>query len=297
MANGSRAEVVAKLAQASYAEAFKAAFGQDIFKHPNAAFESMSLALQRYQLEDTSFNAFTSKYDAYLRGEANLSAKETRGLALFNDPQKGNCAACHPSTKSEDGSLPVFTDFSYDNLGLPRNNELPRNADPSSFDLGLCQREGGDLVTRTDLCGAFKVPSLRNVALRGALFHNGRYKTLKEALTFYVQRDTNPEKFYPLMPDGQVRKFDDLPSIYRDNVNTSEVPYNRKVGDEPALNDTEIDNVISFLQALTDGYAQPKSPHRRATARPAPKHRSTHPANTLLINRKRPLRLQTPRNI
>ena len=55
------------------------------------------------------------------------------------------------------------------------------------------------------------MPSLRNVALRGSLFHNGRFKTLKDALTFYVQRDTNPEKWYPLDADGSVNKFDDLP--------------------------------------------------------------------------------------
>ncbi len=85
---------------------------------------------------------------------------------------------------------------------MPRNPELTRNADPTYFDLGLCQRT--DLAGRTDLCGAFKVPTLRNVALRQAFFHNGRFKTLKDALTFYVQRDTNPEKCYPLDGSGAV---------------------------------------------------------------------------------------------
>ena len=72
--------------------------------------------------------------------------------------------------------------------------------------------------------GAFKVPSLRNVALRKALFHNGRFKTLKDALTFYVQRDTDPQKWYPRNPDGSVNKFDNLPAAYVTNVNTSEAP-------------------------------------------------------------------------
>jgi cytochrome c peroxidase len=104
------------------------------------------------------------------------------------------------------------------------------------------------------LCGAFKVPSLRNVALRGAYFHNGRFKDLRSVLRFYVLRDTEPERFYPRDPDGTIRKFDDLPAIWRGNVNTQEVPYNRRPGDSPALSDVEIDDVIAFLNTLTDGW-------------------------------------------
>lgn len=169
--------------------------------------------------------------------------------------QPGNCAGCHPSARGADGSLPLFTDFTYDNLGVPRNPALAQNADPTFFDLGLCARPSGELAARTDLCGAFKVPSLRNVALRSAFFHNGRFGTLKDTLTFYVQRDTNPEKWYPLNPDDSVNKFDDLPAQYHANVNTTEVPYNRKAGDSPALSDAEIDDVIAFLRTLSDGFA------------------------------------------
>ena len=112
----------------------------------------------------------------------------------------------------------------------------------------------GDLAARTDLCGAFKVPSLRNVARRHTFFHNGRFRALKEALTFYVQRDTDPRKWYPLDASGQPVKFDDLPPAYRANVNTSEAPYDRKPGDAPALSDSEVDDVIAFLNTLSDGY-------------------------------------------
>ena len=255
MANASRAEVVTRLARASYASEFKRVFGADIFSRPEDAYERLTLALQQYQLEDGDFRPFSSKYDDFLAGQAKLADNELRGLALFNSPAKGNCAACHPSAKGADGSPPLFTDFSFDNLGVPRNAELAVNADAAFFDLGLCARAGGDLAARADLCGAFKVPSLRNVALRGALFHNGRYKTLKEALTFYVQRDTNPEKFYPANADGTVRKFDDLPAAYQANVNTSEAPYNRRPGDAPALSDAEIDDLIAFLRTLSDRVA------------------------------------------
>jgi cytochrome c peroxidase len=254
MANTDATAVVARLALAPYAAEFKRLYGDDIFTRPADAFDRMALAVQRYQLEDIEFRAFSSKYDEFLRGHVPLSAQELRGLALFNSPAKGNCAACHPSAKGADGSHPLFTDFTYDNLGVPRNDELTQNADPAFFDLGLCARPSGDLAARADLCGAFKVPSLRNVALRKAYFHNGRFKTLKDALTFYVQRDTNPEKWYPLKPDGSVDKFNDLPEQYKANVNTTEAPYDRRLGDVPALSDAEIDDVIAFLQTFNVGF-------------------------------------------
>jgi cytochrome c peroxidase len=252
MANTSVSELIGRLSRASYADEFKKVFGDDIFSRPDDAFDRLTLALQAYQREDTGFRNFTSKYDEFLRGNVTLTDQEMRGLALFNDPAKGNCQACHPSAKAADGSFPLFTDFTYDNLGVPRNPELTQNADASYYDLGLCGRS--DLASRADLCGAFKVPSLRNVGIRHAYFHNGRFKTLKEVVTFYVQRDTNPEKWYPLNADGSVKKFDDLPVEYHANVNTTEVPYNRQLGGTPALSDAEVDDVIAFLQTLTDGY-------------------------------------------
>jgi len=254
MANTDKAAVVAKLAQASYAAEFKQAYGDAVFNDVDGAYLRMTLALQQYEREDSEFRGFSSKYDSFLLGKALLTEQEMRGLALFNSPTKGNCAGCHPSSRGADGALPLFTDFTYDNLGVPRNPALTANADPAYFDLGLCAREGGDLAARADLCGAFKVPSLRNVAVRQVFFHNGRFTSLKDALSFYVQRDTNPEKFYPLDADGTVKKFDDLPVQYHPNVNTAEVPYNRQPGDAPALSDAETDDVIAFLKTLSDGF-------------------------------------------
>jgi cytochrome c peroxidase len=253
MANADVADVVAKLARAGYAAEFRRVFGDDILSRPADAMERVTLALAQYQKEDADFRPFSSKYDEFLRGKVALTDQELRGLALFNSPGKGNCQACHPSAKAADGSFPLFTDFSYDNLGVPRNPAIARNADITYFDLGLCERP--ELAARTDLCGAFKVPSLRNVARRQVLFHNGHFTSLKEALTFYVQRDTNPEKWYPRNADGSVRKFDDLPAAYAGNVNTTEAPYNRRPGDAPALTDAEIDDVVAFLRTLSDGYA------------------------------------------
>jgi cytochrome c peroxidase len=252
MANADKAAVVRKIASAAWAADFKTLYGADILDDVERAFDRLGQALQRFQIEDTDKRGYTSKYDAVLRQRAALTAQEARGLHLFNDPAKGNCAACHSSEKGADGRHPLFTDFSYDNLGVPRNPDIPANADPNYFDLGLCNR--AELRHRTELCGAFKVPSLRNVAQRQTYFHNGRFKTLKDVMTFYVQRDTHPQKWYPRGADGRLRKFDDLPARYHRNVNLDEAPYDRKPGEEPALNEAEIEDVIAFLQTLSDGW-------------------------------------------
>ena len=118
----------------------------------------------------------------------------------------------------------------------------------------MCGPVRADLGSRTDLCGKFKVPSLRNVAITAPYFHNGRFATLKEAIGFYVRRDTSPEEWYPLGADGSPSKFDDLPLRHQGNVNVTEVPYNRHLGDAPALTPDEIDLVVEFLNTLTDGY-------------------------------------------
>lgn len=254
MANPSIAAVIAKLQQASYVGEFMQVFGSDIFDQGEQAFERALFAIQQYEKEDVEFRPFDSKFDYFLAGKVTLSEQELRGYALFNNPQKGNCAGCHPSAVMADGTPPLFTDFTYDNLGVPRNSAIPATADPAYFDLGLCGPDRTDLAARTDLCGAFKVPTLRNVATTAPYFHNGQFTTLREVVEFYVTRDTNPERWYPLNDDGSVNKFNDLPPAYRRNVNTSEAPYNRGLGEQPALNADEIDDVVAFLNTLTDGY-------------------------------------------
>lgn len=255
MANASVADVVDKLGRAAYAAEFRTVFGEQIFATPDAAFERALFALQKYQQEDTAeFAPYTSKYDAFLAGKTQLTDVELRGLALFNDPRKGNCAACHPSARA-DGTPPLFTDFTYDNLGVPRNADIRANDVAGYFDLGLCGPDRTDLAQMRELCGAFKVPTLRNVALTAPYFHNGRFATLTEVMRFYVRRDTHPDEWYPIDPaTGLAHKFDDLPADLTRNVNTSEPPYDRGPGDLPALTEPEIQDVVAFLQTLTDGF-------------------------------------------
>ena len=254
MANTGPDEVVAKVSRAAYASAFKKAFGENIFNDPQAAMGRITFALQQYQLEDRDFHPFDSKFDLFLDGKLALDASEQRGLALFNDPEKGNCAACHSSARRADGIHPLFTDFTFDNIGVPRNELIPATADASYFDLGLCDPDNIDLRRSAEFCGRFKVPTLRNVTTRHVFFHNGKFTDLKEVLKFYVQRDTDPELWYPKAADGSVLKFNDLPNKYHENVNTKEAPYDRKLGEKPALSEQEIDDVLRFLATLEDGY-------------------------------------------
>jgi cytochrome c peroxidase len=254
MANPDAASVAGKLSRASYAGDFRRVFGADIFADAQTTFLAALFSLASYEASARELRPFDSKFDLFLRGRAMLSTPELRGLALFNRADKGNCAGCHPSTRQADGSPPVFTDYTYDNLGVPRNAQIAANADPDYFDLGLCGPDRTDLAERRDLCGQFKVPTLRNVATRKVWFHNGNFHSLKDALHFYVERDTNPERWYPAGTDGTPDKFNDLPPALRGNVNTQEAPYDRHVGQAPALSDAEIDDVIAFLNTLTDGY-------------------------------------------
>jgi cytochrome c peroxidase len=255
MGNASEGDVVAKMRGRSYAAEFRAVFGADAFDDEARAFRNALVAVEAFLREDSAtFAPFSSKYDRHLEGRVALTEQEQRGLRLFEDPEKGNCAACHPSTREEDGAPPLFTDFTYDNIGVPRNFEIAANGDPAHYDLGLCGPLRTDLAERQDLCGAFKVPTLRNVALTAPYMHNGAFETLREVVEFYVRRDTNPEEFYPRAADGTVRKFDDVPPEHAANVNADEVPYDREMGEAPALTAEEIEDVVAFLETLTDGY-------------------------------------------
>jgi cytochrome c peroxidase len=254
MANADPAAVVAKATAAEYAADLRVLYGDTIFEEPARAFAAIAEALEIYQEYPPDFGAFTSKYDAFLRGLVQLTEQEQRGLAAFNDPDRGNCAHCHISRLSTHGALPLFTDFGFVALGLPRNKFIPANADPAYFDLGLCGPEREDFADRKEYCGLFKTPSLRNVALRPVFFHNGVISELRDAVAFYAARDVSPGRWYPINKDGTVRQYDDLPAEYRENVNR-EPPFTRGPGDAPALTEQEITDIAAFLMTLTDGFS------------------------------------------
>jgi cytochrome c peroxidase len=254
MDGGSIEIVAAKLQHAPYAEYFPSLFGASIFAKPRLLVSEAMFAVARYQLEEPGFHPYTSKFDVWLEGKARLSESELRGLSLFNDPDKANCAGCHPSSPTRDGLPPLFTDHEYEALGAPRNADLSDNRDPGHFDLGVCGPQRTDLAGQTQYCGMFKTPSLRNVATRHAFFHNGVFRNLEQVLDFYNFRDTSPEKVFPRAADGTVQKYDDLPPKYHGNVDVSDAPFDRHPGETPAMTAQDEADIVAFLKTLTDGY-------------------------------------------
>jgi cytochrome c peroxidase len=233
MANADEEAVVQKIRVADYSALFKRVFGPDALQDVEKAYDFAAEAIAAYEMT-REVNKFNSKYDLYLAGDVDLTEQEQRGLQLFEDEEKGNCAACHPSEAGPYSDHPLFTDFTYDNLGVPRNPENPFYYLPEPFnpegadfvDLGL-----GGVVNKREEWGKFKVPSLRNVAITGPYMHNGVFKTLRQVLVFYNTRDTGP------WPAPEVPT----------NVNREEL------GDL-GLSERDVDDVVAFLRTLTDDY-------------------------------------------
>jgi len=277
MANASPAAVIARLRTSSSAAAFVDAFGARALADVDAAFRNVGLALQSFQLEDASFHPYTSKYDRslYKKPGGELTPAEDRGRKVFVDPRTGNCFGCHFSDASQDdGAPPQLTDFSFEAIGVPRNPQIPANRDRRYTDLGICGPERDDHLRFGEFCGLFKTPTLRNVATRRALFHNGAIHSLDQAVRFYQTRDTRPELWYPTVggrakarpdPDfpryglittqyvgGTVQKFDDLPAAHRKNLDTQLPLDGRAPGGEPPMTEQQVSDLICFLATLTD---------------------------------------------
>ncbi|MFT4045439.1 MAG: cytochrome c peroxidase [Solimonas sp.] len=248
MNNRDAATIARKLARAPYAKDFVAAFGADIFARPDATLAALGRAIAAYLQSDT-MAPFSSRYDAYIRGQATLSAEEMRGLALFRSQTKGNCASCHAfNDSSSHPARSLFTDFGYDATAAPRNGGIPLNRDRRHYDLGLCETASArSWPESATWCGYFRTPGLRNVAVRARYMHNGAFRDLRSVVAFYATRATSPRQWYP----SGVR-FDDLPAALRVNVNVNAVPYNRREGASPALDERDVDAIVAFLRTLTD---------------------------------------------
>ena len=261
MANRDMAEVVATIKASSYAREFEDVFGRGIFSDTDRAFRAALEALQAFQLEDDSFHPYTSKYDRYASNKigGELTPQEQRGFAVYNDPKKGNCFACHYNGAGVNGSVRLFTDYTFAAIGVPRNGAIPANRDPAYYDLGLCGRPDHPLPDSAQYCGMFKTPTLRNVAIRKVFFHNGQMTSLRDVIRFYNTRDTNPELWYPVV-DGVVQKFDDLPARYRGNIDGQPPLDGRTRNSSPPMSDQDIADLLAFLQTLTDADLVPRVP-------------------------------------
>jgi cytochrome c peroxidase len=247
MNNASPAEIAGKLRAAPYAADLAREF-PGALETPASAMKALGEALQAFLTSDT-MSPFTSKFDDFLRGKAQLSPLEMKGLAVFENRAKGACKNCHMMYEhSNRPESTLFTNYTYDAVGVPRNRAIAANADATRYDLGLCERTQKKVPSSDGKwCGFFRTPSLRNVAVRKRFMHNGAFTKLRDVVAFYATRSTNPDRWYP-----HGARFDDSPARYRGNVNTLSFPYNRREGEPPAMDDDEIDAIVAFLQTLTD---------------------------------------------
>ena len=258
MANPDKAMVIKDVGTAPYAKLFKQVYGPDALKDVDQAYEYVADAIAAFE-NTQQFNAFTSKFDYYLAGKVQLTKQEQRGLKLYEAEDKGNCAACHPlRPNEEDGTPPLFTDFTYDNLGVPRtpNNPFYRlptefNPDGSKFvDIGLAanprvQAEGRSQQEK----GKVKVPTLRNIELTAPYMHNGYFNDLRNLVDFYNTRDVKPVCPKLLTSEAEAIKQNCWPAAeVKENVNKEELG-NLK------LTDQEVDDIVAFMRTLTDGYS------------------------------------------
>lgn len=241
------AEIATKLRAAPYAVDLVKEY-PGALETPAAAMSALGEALQAFLTSET-MSPFTSKFDDFLRGKARLSPLEMKGLAAFENRAKGACSHCHLMYEhSNRPESSLFTNFAYDAVGIPRNRAIAANADAKHYDLGLCERTQRKVPSSDPKwCGSFRIPSLRNVAVRKRFMHNGFFSKLRDAVAFYATRSTSPDLWYP-----HGTKFDDMPAQYRNNVNTLSFPYNRSAGEPPAFDDADVDAIVAFLETLTD---------------------------------------------
>ena len=179
MHNPDATAYAAKVATRPYASQLRSLIGQNLFQDPDQAMVAIGKAVEAFE-RTKEVSPFSSKYDAYLSGTVTLSPQEQLGLTLFEG--KAGCAACHPNRPGPDAQRPLFTDFTYDNIGVPRNSANPFYTQPASVnpdgaafvDIGLGAnprviKDGAAQANR----GRFKVSTLRNVD-RVLVFSQGR---------------------------------------------------------------------------------------------------------------------------
>ena len=205
----------------------------------DAVYDLLAEAIGDFE-KNRELNAFTSKYDYYLAGKVRLSGNELRGLQLFNG--KAKCALCHlcaPAIAADGVSVmpPLFTDFTYDNLGIPKSINPLLAANPVDFGLGG-RADIAALDPQGLQLGKFKVMTLRNIALTAPYGHNGYFATLTDIVNFY-----NTAGIPGMWPPPEVPH----------NVNRAELG-------NLGLMPMQVAHLVAFLNTLSDGYRPGPSP-------------------------------------
>lgn len=257
---GSAADVINKICDSKYSNLFRNVCGPTACDpiNLNKAYDCVGLSVAAYEGSSES-NAYTSKFDAFMKGKAKFTASELYGFALFMG--KGKCNKCHVISFGKNSGPALFTDYTFDNLGIPRYLKNPFyhaapefNPDGENWiDPGL----GGFLMSRPDYAafadankGKHKVPTLRNVDKRPypmfvkAYGHNGYFKSLKEIVHFYNTRDVLPT----CNPGESGEKVTCWPAPeVPQNINTTELG-------NLGLSDYQENALVNFMKTLSDGY-------------------------------------------
>ena len=237
-----------KVKASSYKGLFEDVWGPksvDCVRDVYGTYERIARSIAAYE-RSPEVNPFPSKYDYTLKGEATLTDLEALGLELFEG--KAMCSACHLSEPGPGGEPPLFTDFTYDNLGVPKNMQNPFYMMPTYWNPdgikwvdpglgGFLKSAGYPAEVYEAELGKQKVPTLRNVDMRPyegfvkAYGHNGYFKSLEEIVHFYNTRDIEE---WPA-PEVSV------------NVNATELGNLGLTAEEEAA-------LVAFMKTLTDGY-------------------------------------------
>jgi cytochrome c peroxidase len=236
-----------------YEREFTTLFESEVLLSSQQAFAAMTKAIAAFERSQL-LSPFDSKYDRYLRGTYRPSREEELGMALFFSPHFTSCNQCHQLNKLPASEGETFSNYHYENIGLPVN-VLLRSANGKGetyIDHGLGANPHinnvsgiqGEFNQQFDPAqdGRFKVPTLRNVAITGPYMHNGVFQSLRTVLHFYnsynssgVNAGINPETGAPW---GE-------PEI---SVNIALL----KLQASLPLESRQIDALLAFLKMLTD---------------------------------------------
>ena len=224
-------------ANSIYYKAITDIYGESIWADTDKIYAIMEKAIAEFEKHEL-FAQFSSKYDRTLKGEAELTALEAEGKALFFDKTRTNCSNCHQSSEAN-SAKETFTNYRYYNIGVPSNQELIKhNKLAADFvDNGLLDNPmvKGDEKQK----GKFKVPTLRNIGVTAPYMHNGVFRDLKTVLLFKDSFNNPNRKVNP-----ETGKAWDK-AEYAQTINPD-------VLKAKPLTDEEINALEAFLKTLTD---------------------------------------------
>ena len=212
-------------------------YGESIWADTDKIYAIMEKAIAEFEKHEL-FAQFSSKYDRALKGEAELTALEAEGKALFFDKTRTNCSNCHQSSEAN-SAKETFTNYRYYNIGVPSNQALIKlNKLAADYvDNGLLDNPmvKGDEKQK----GKFKVPTLRNISVTAPYMHNGVFRDLKTVLLFKDSFNNPNRKINP-----ETGKAWDK-AEYAQTINPD-------VLKAKPLTDKEINALEAFLKTLTD---------------------------------------------